>query len=75
MAKGKNAVGLDIGSSSIKVCQLKENKKGVQLVSFGMIQLPPEAIVDGALMNSTAIVDAIRELFQSQKIKHKQVAK
>jgi type IV pilus assembly protein PilM len=74
MAKGKNAVGLDIGSSSIKVCQLKENKKGVQLVSFGMIQLPPEAIVDGALMNSTAIVDAIRELFQSQKIKHKQVA-
>jgi len=74
MAKGKNAVGLDIGSSSIKVCQLKETKKGVALLSFGMIPLPPEAIVDGALMNSTAIVDAIRELFQSQKIKAKDVA-
>jgi type IV pilus assembly protein PilM len=74
MAKGKSAVGLDIGSSSIKVCHLKETKRGHALVGFGMIPLPPEAIVDGALMNSTAIVDAIRELFQSQKIKHKEVA-
>ncbi|MEW5848495.1 MAG: type IV pilus assembly protein PilM [Myxococcota bacterium] len=74
MAKGKNAVGLDIGSSSIKVCVVKEGKKGVALQSFGMIPLPPEAIVDGALMNSTAIVDAIRELLQSQKIKNKEVA-
>jgi type IV pilus assembly protein PilM len=74
MGKGKTAVGLDIGSSSIKVCHLKETKRGHTLMGFGMIPLPPEAIVDGALMNSTAIVDAIRELFQSQKIKHKEVA-
>jgi len=38
------------------------------------VQLPPEAIVDGALMNSTAVVDAIQELFTSQKIRHKEVA-
>jgi type IV pilus assembly protein PilM len=75
MAKGKLAVGLDIGSGSIKLCQLKPGKKGnYQLISFGMVQLPPEAIVDGALMNSTAVVDGIQELFASQKIKHKEVA-
>lgn len=75
MAKGKLAVGLDIGSGSIKLCQLKPAKgRNYQLQSFGMVQLPPEAIVDGALMNSTAVVDGIQELFASQKIKHKQVA-
>jgi type IV pilus assembly protein PilM len=66
---------LDIGSGSIKVCQLKPAKRGnYQLSAFGMVQLPPEAIVDGALMNSTAVVDAIQELFTTQKIKHKEVA-
>jgi len=74
MAKGKLAVGLDIGSGSIKVCQLKQSKKNYALQSFGMVQLPPEAIVDGALMNSNAVVDAVQELFQSQKIKQKEVA-
>jgi type IV pilus assembly protein PilM len=75
MAKGKLAVGLDIGSGSIKLCQLKPAKRGnYQLQAFGMVQLPPEAIVDGALMNSTAVVDGIQELFASQKIKHKEVA-
>lgn len=75
MAKGKLAVGLDIGSGSIKLCQLKPAKRGnYQLQAFAMVQLPPEAIVDGALMNSTAVVDGIQELFASQRIKHKEVA-
>ena len=46
--------------------QLKERRKrgevSYALQSFGMKPLPPEAIVDGALMNSTAIVQAIQEL-------------
>ena len=73
MAKG-NLIGLDIGSSSIKVCQLKETRRAYQLVCFGTIPLPPEAIVDGSIMNATAVVDAIRELMASQKIRQKDVA-
>lgn len=69
-----NLIGLDIGSSSVKVCQLKETKRGFQLQSFGMIPLPPEAIVDGSIMNATAVVDAIRELVASQRIKAKEAA-
>ena len=74
MAKGKNAVGLDIGSSSIKVVHLKETSKGVELLNFDMALLPPEAVVDGALMNFTAIVEKIRELWSSLKIRNKDVA-
>jgi len=73
VAKG-TLIGLDIGSSSIKVCQLKESRRSYQLMSFGTIPLPPEAIVDGSIMNATAVVDAIRELMLSQKIKQKEVA-
>lgn len=75
MAKAKLAVGLDIGAGSIKLCALKAGKRGnFALQAFGMVQLPPEAIVDGALMNSTAVVDGIQELFASQKLKVKDVA-
>ncbi len=74
MAKAKNVVGLDIGSSSIKLVQLKESKNGYQLLNFGTTQLPPEAIIDGALMNSTVIVSTIRDLIQTQRIRSKEVA-
>ena len=74
MAKSKLAVGLDIGSSSVKLVQLRERKGGYSLVAWGESRLPPEAIVDGALMNSSAIVDAIRGLLAEQKVKAKEVA-
>jgi len=78
MAKGKLAVGLDIGSTSVKMTLLKEVRRrtsyGYALQNFGMKPLPPEAIVDGALMNSTAIVQAIQELLAELKVKQKEVA-
>ncbi len=74
MAKSKLAVGLDIGSSSVKLVQLKEKKGGFSLVAFGSAPLPPEAIVDGALMNSAAIVQAIQDLVAEQKVKPREVA-
>src|SRR5438128_10463328 len=74
MAKSKLALGLDIGSSSVKLVQLKEAKRGYILEAFGVAALPPEAIVDGALMNSTAIVDAIRSLVAQYKLKNREAA-
>src|SRR6202158_4756747 len=74
MAKSKLALGLDIGSSSVKLVQLKDAKRGYILEAFGVAQLPPEAIVDGALMNSTAIVEAIRGLGPQYKLKHPEAA-
>src|SRR5213078_3813575 len=74
MAKGKLALGLDIGSSSVKLVQLKDQKRGFILEAFGVSPLPPEAIVDGALMNNGAIVDAIRQLVGQFKLKNREVA-
>jgi len=74
MAKGKLALGLDIGSSSVKMILLRETKRGYELASFGMAPLPPETIVDGAMMNSGAVVAAIQDLLAAQKVKHREVA-
>jgi type IV pilus assembly protein PilM len=74
MAKKKNALGLDIGSSSIKLVQLRETKKGIHLVNLSVATLPPEAIVDGALMNTSVIVETIREMVAKLKLKTKEVA-
>lgn len=70
LSRQKNAIGLDIGSSSVKVLELEQTKSGTyRLLHFGMTRLPPEAIVDGAVMNTAAVVDAIRELLGREKIK------
>jgi type IV pilus assembly protein PilM len=74
MARRKNALGLDIGSSSVKLVQLRESKKGVQLANFSMAPLPSEAIVDGALMNASAVVDTIQGMIAAQKLKFKDCA-
>ena len=74
MAREKNCIGIDIGASSVKLCQLRATKQGFALMSFGLVPLPSEAVVDGALMNSPRIVEAIQELVAAHKIKHKQVA-
>jgi type IV pilus assembly protein PilM len=74
MANRKLVVGLDIGSSSVKLVQLKEKRGGFTLQAFGSAPLPPEAIVDGALMNSAAIVQAIQALLAQHKVKTRDVA-
>ena len=62
LGKRKNIIGLDVGSSSIKLIELVEGKNGYKLQNLGMSPLPPEAIVDGALMDSVTIIDTIRDL-------------
>jgi len=69
------SIGLDIGSSHIKLMELEHDARSdrYRLVNFGMAKLPPEAIVDGAVMNTNVIVDAIRELVQQHRVKAKDV--
>src|SRR5215470_17558120 len=74
MAEGNNLVGVDIGSSSIKVCQLKDGSRGPELVRLGFAPLPPQTIVDGHVMNSGAVIETLSRLFQDKKIKSRDVA-
>lgn len=73
-SRGKSVLGLDIGSSSIKIAELKETKTGLQLANFGVESLPPETIVDSTIMNAPAVVGAIRKLITANQIKTRDVA-
>jgi type IV pilus assembly protein PilM len=72
--KQKPVVGLDIGSSAVKAVELRPVGKGYKVVAFGMEPLPPDAIVDGAIIDGAAVADAIRRLFDTQGITTREVA-
>lgn len=74
MSEGKNLIGVDIGSSAIKVCQLKESRKGYGLVRLGYTPLPPQSIVDGHVMNAQAVVEGLGRVFAEAKIKQREIA-
>jgi type IV pilus assembly protein PilM len=74
LRKAKALVGLDIGSSAVKAVELKPAGKGYKVTAFGSETVPPDSIVDGAIIDGAAVADAIRRLFDGRGIKTKDVA-
>jgi type IV pilus assembly protein PilM len=74
MSEGKNLVGVDIGASSIKVVQLKEKGKKLQVVRWGYSPLAPQTIIDGHVMNASAVTEALLRIFSEQKIQQRDVS-
>lgn len=65
-------IALDIGSTYIKLVQIKGSERNHHLVKFGIVPLPPEVIVEGAVMDAGRVVDAIKELLAAHKVKTKE---
>jgi type IV pilus assembly protein PilM len=72
--RAMNAVGLDIGASSVKAVQLKKGHGTMELVKLGIAPLHPETIVDGVIMDSGTVISAIQQIFTENQIKTKDVA-
>ncbi|MGD8440953.1 MAG: type IV pilus assembly protein PilM [Holophagae bacterium] len=67
----KQVVGCDVGSSAIKIVELKPLKNDeFQLVHAAVAELSPEAIVDGAIMDSSLVVEALTGLISQNGIKN-----
>ena len=73
LGRAKALVGLDIGSSAVKAVELKAVGKGYKVSAFGSETVPPDSIVDGAIIDGGAVADAIRRLFDGRGIKNKTV--
>lgn len=74
MGEGKTLVGVDIGASAIKVVQVKESKKRLQVVRYGYAPLPPQTIIDGHIMSSGVVIEALQRIFHDCRITQKEVA-
>jgi type IV pilus assembly protein PilM len=70
----KGLVGLDIGSSAVKALELRPNGKGYKVAAFGIEPLAADSIVDGAIIDATAVAEAVRRLLSSHPFKAPQVA-
>ena len=70
-------IGLDIGSYSIKAVELKSKKKdgedAYELKKIGYELLPHDAIVEGTIIDSAAVVETIKMVFDENKIANKNV--
>lgn len=71
--KTKKILGLDIGSFGLKLIELNAKKKGkettYELVSMAYEPMPYQSIVEGSIMDSTAVADAIQHVFLESKTK------
>ena len=70
----RTLVGVDIGATSIKVCQLKESRRGLSLLKFGFQPLEPQTIVDRHVMNASALIESIHRTFSAARIRQREVA-
>ncbi len=72
--KKNQLVGVDIGSHSIKVVQIDQNKRGRYLKNFGAIGLAKNAIREGDIVEMEVVAEALRKLFKNLKIRNRNVA-
>ncbi len=72
--KHDHLIGLDIGSSMIKVAEFKKKGKEYALKKFGFAETPPESIVEGNIKDADEIAHVIKNLLKKHKIREKNVA-
>lgn len=60
-------VGVDIGTSSVKLVGLSKTRKGYTLESLGIAPLPRDCVIDGEIYNIGAVSKVLRDLVKSSK--------
>ena len=71
---GKGVAGVDIGSSRIKLVELKDTPEGWTLRRFAQIDLEREIIENGLIKDQDALIKKIRELFKVSRYGGRNVA-
>lgn len=70
----RTAIGLDIGSSSLRAAQVSFHRDGVQLERISQVGLPEGAVVNGEVVDAAALTDAVRLLWKQARFGSKRVA-
>lgn len=73
LTRNNLVVGLDIGSHSVKVCQLKKAGSGFSVAALGSALLPEGAVDDGTLNEPEIVGQVISTLLKNLNIKNKKV--
>ena len=69
----KTAVGLDIGTSSVRAAEMNVSKRPAVLERFGQVALPPGTVRDGEVVDPDTVARAIKQLWSTAKFSTKKV--
>src|SRR5687768_1334595 len=67
----KQAVGLDIGASAVRLAYLTGTQSSPSLAGFGQVALPQGAVVDGEIRDAGPVSEAIAQLWKRTKLRAK----
>jgi type IV pilus assembly protein PilM len=68
-----SAVGIDIGTRTITVAEVKHTRNATTVTNFGGVELPRDAVREGELLDVPAVAEALKELVSTAKVKAKKV--
>ena len=71
--RSQATVALDIGSSIVKALRIDHSGDRPRLTHFAMVNLLPEAIVEGEIMDREMVIEAVRECLERARIQDSQV--
>ncbi|MBF0408272.1 MAG: type IV pilus assembly protein PilM [Candidatus Riflebacteria bacterium] len=63
------SLGIDIGTSAVKVVQLKKTPSGPELTGYAFAPIPPGAVEEGQIRDAASISGVIKEMLKTAKIK------
>ncbi len=69
----KNLLGVDIGSSTVKIAEIDGSRKGFELTSFGVMPLPRGIINSGEIIDPLKVGQTIKTLTTTMRTKRFQV--
>ncbi|MEA1947925.1 MAG: type IV pilus assembly protein PilM [Thermodesulfobacteriota bacterium] len=72
--KKTHLIGLDIGSSTIKIAEIVDKKTSHIFKSFHTINIEPGIIEEGTVKDPETVSESIRKIYKEAKLKEKNVA-
>lgn len=73
MFSSKKVIGLDIGSSSIKIAELTVTSSGAVLDNFAVIPSPPQAVSSGEITDTVLVAESIRSACKENSFRIRRV--
>ncbi|MEK6555723.1 MAG: pilus assembly protein PilM, partial [Bdellovibrionota bacterium] len=70
----KKIVGVDVGTSTIKLVELDVGRSSTSLVSFAIAPMPAQTFSSGDILNPQAVGEVIRQLLNQVKTKRTSAA-
>ena len=67
------AIGVDIGTRTIAVAEVRSSRDETTVTNFGGVELPPDVVREGEILDPAGVAEALRELVATAKLGSRKV--